>query len=95
MDEIPIERLRENLRVFEQMAIELEQRAGKIPNDQKRARMNRRLAEIQEYVIQLKGRISASGTGSGIRRTADWPYRAQTVQRNFVELWSEIISGGQ
>jgi hypothetical protein len=77
MGHTPIQRLRDNLRVFEHLAEEMGLRAANMPNNQTRLRVMRRLGEMHEHVANLKVRITAGERDSQTQRTSDWPRRAR------------------
>jgi hypothetical protein len=92
---MPIQRLRDNLRVFEHLAKEVEMRAANMPENRKRVRVMRRLDEIQEHVAQLKVRITAGERHSETPRTSDWAHRPKPLRRSFTSCGAKLSEGGR
>jgi hypothetical protein len=68
MDQTSMQRLRGNVRIFEQMAEGMKQRAANLTDAHLRRELFERLTEIQQHVSQLKGQLVE------VERHKNWRY---------------------
>jgi hypothetical protein len=78
MEQSSIQRLRDNVRVFEQMAEGLELRIANMTDRESRARVVDRLAEVHQHIGQLKARLLAA---EGHRGSPHWSQRSGPTER--------------